>query len=298
MHSWMKHILLSGMLLVAVNLRAGTLAQFRTVMGDLEVELYDQEKPVTVRNFKRLVNSGVYENSFFHRLVPGFVVQGGGYYTLSKSNTAAFVPSWDYVGSVFNFGQITNEYAVGPRFSNTNGTIAMAKLGTGPDTATSQWFFNLGKNTDLDTQNGGFTVFGKVVRDTGPAASGGLLGWFNSRPYGTNLVNMAWWFPTDAVAVNLFSQLPVTYAGVFIPIYSTLFYVDVSLLSVRVAVQGAARTISWNSVNGRTNLVEYTTVMPPVWNRLVATNGNGNRLTVADGSVTNQSRFYRVRVLY
>jgi cyclophilin family peptidyl-prolyl cis-trans isomerase len=276
---------------------AGTLAQFRTVLGDLEVELYDTEKPVTVANFKRLVESGAYQNTFFHRLVPGFVVQGGGFFTASQTNTAAFIPPWNSVGSVPHFGTITNEFLVGPRLSNTNGTIAMAKLSSGLDTASCQWFFNLVKNTGLDSDANRFTVFGRVVRDTGPTASGGLLGWFNSRPYGTNLVNMAWWYPNDTVAFNLFSELPVLYSGPFIPTHSTLFYVDVSLLSVQVA--GAdPRTISWNSVNGKTNLVEYTTVMPPVWNRLVATNGNGSRITVPDTQATNAYRFYRVRVIY
>ena len=58
---------------------AGTLVQFRTVFGDMEVELYDQDKPVTVQNFLNYVKSGRYQNEITHRLVPGSVVQGGGF---------------------------------------------------------------------------------------------------------------------------------------------------------------------------------------------------------------------------
>ncbi len=290
---WLLTLAMSGSTCLS-----GTLAQFRTIYGDLEVELYDQDKPVTVENFKRLVQAGAYQSTFFHRLVPGFVVQGGGFFTVTQTNTVGFTPPWSYVGAVPNFGQITNEYGVGGRFSNTNGTIAMAKLGTGPNTATCQWFFNLANNSSLDTQNGGFTVFGKLVRDTGNAAYGGLLGLFNNLRYTNGIVNMTWWYPGDGVAAGLFAELPVTYSGAFIPAYSGLFYVDVSLLSVQVAGKTNPRTISWNSVNGKTNLVEYTTVMPPVWNRLVTTNGNGSRISVLDGNATNQFRFYRVRVLY
>src|SRR5438046_2421071 len=57
---------------------AGTLAQFRTVFGDMEVELYGQDKPATVGNFIRYVRGGLYTNMFCHRYVPGFVIQGGG----------------------------------------------------------------------------------------------------------------------------------------------------------------------------------------------------------------------------
>ena len=57
---------------------AGTLVQFRTVFGDMEVELYDQDKPVTVQNFLHYLQSGAYQNGFAHRLLPNFVLQGGG----------------------------------------------------------------------------------------------------------------------------------------------------------------------------------------------------------------------------
>jgi cyclophilin family peptidyl-prolyl cis-trans isomerase len=275
------------------NLRAGTLAQFRTIYGDIEVELYDNEKPKTVANFKRLTEAGNYQNTFFHRLVPGFVVQGGGFSTAAKTLPYYFAPPWYWLGSVPNFGAISNEYAVGPILSNTNRTIAMAKLSGDPHSATSQWFFNLANNTQLDSMNGGFTVFGKVVRD-----ANNVLGFLNSRTPYTNWVNLAVYFPTDPAATTYFTELPVTYVGNVPPGYPELIYVDVSLLSVQITNVSNQKRISWNSINGKTNLVEFSTNMPPVWRSLVATNGNGSRITVIDPTATNKFRFYRVRILY
>lgn len=279
--------------------RAGTLAQFRTALGDLEVELYDQEKPVTVNNFIKLVQSGVYQNTFFHRVIPGFVAQGGGYFTFLRNATNRFAPPWGNLGEIPSFGMITNEFGVGPRFSNTNGTLAMTKQAGIPNSAAREWFFNLADNSaDLDNQNGGFTVFGRVVRDTGPTNTGGVLGFFNLISYGNYLVPMHLLYPMDYLATNLFQTLPVTFSGPFHPRYADLFYVDVSLLSVQIIATNNQRQISWNSINGRTNTVEFTTVVPPAWQQLANTNGNGSRYTVADTTATNILRFYRVRITY
>src|SRR6185369_11330630 len=126
-------------------------------LGRTYVELFDHEKPETVRNFLLYVRSGAYSNSFLHRCVPGFVVQGGGFSVTNPAQTDRFSTYLE----VTNYGRLTNEFLVGARMTNTLGTIAMAKLGNDPNSATSQWFFNLGDNsTNLDNQNGGFTVFG------------------------------------------------------------------------------------------------------------------------------------------
>src|SRR5213596_629688 len=119
----MKHFaFLLPVFLAATSLgSAGTLAQFRTVFGDIEVELYDQDKPVTVQNFIRYVQSGAWSQMFIHRCEPNFVIQGGGYYVANRSTTNQFI------SSVTNYGTIVNEFAVGRRFSNVYGTIAMAK---------------------------------------------------------------------------------------------------------------------------------------------------------------------------
>lgn len=127
-----------------------TIVEFQTVMGSFEVNLYDQNTPETVANFLEYVNNGDYTNSVIHRSVAGFVIQGGAYF-------------WDTalpLGDVPTRPAVDNE----PVYSNVRGSIAMAKLGGDPDSATSQWFFNLDDNaSNLDGQNGGFTVFGEVV---------------------------------------------------------------------------------------------------------------------------------------
>ncbi len=127
-----------------------TVVEFQTVMGNFEVNLYDNATPATVANFLEYVNNGDYTNAIFHRSVPGFIVQGGGF---------NFGMAWP-VASIPTRPAVQNE----PEFSSLRGTIAMAKLGGDPDSATSQFFFNLADNsTILDAQNGGFTVFGEVV---------------------------------------------------------------------------------------------------------------------------------------
>lgn len=113
------------------------------------MELLDRQAPSTVANFISYINSGAYTNGIFHRSVPGFVIQGGGYKLLSNSLSA-----------VATFAPVKNEFSV----SNTRGTVAMAKVASDPNSATSQWFVNLGNNAaNLDNQNGGFTVFAKIL---------------------------------------------------------------------------------------------------------------------------------------
>jgi peptidyl-prolyl cis-trans isomerase A (cyclophilin A) len=112
MKSWRVAACVFLVLLSLHPSHAGTLAQFRTVFGDIEVELYDQDKPVTVQNFRQLVASGAYLNTFFHRLEPGFVIQGGGFATPARYSTNVFAPPWSYLAGVTNFGSITNEFEI------------------------------------------------------------------------------------------------------------------------------------------------------------------------------------------
>ena len=123
----------------------------QTPLGDVEIELFDDQAPQTVANFLNYVNDGDYQNTFVHRSEPGFVIQGGGYSFLN--GTVYNVPADD---------PVANE----PGVSNLRGTIAMAKRGGDPDSATSQWYINLADNSNpLDADNGGYTVFGQVVGD-------------------------------------------------------------------------------------------------------------------------------------
>jgi cyclophilin family peptidyl-prolyl cis-trans isomerase len=124
----------------------GTTVLMQTSNGPIPIMLADSTTPITVANFLKYVDSGEYNNTVIHRAVQGFVDQGGGFDT-----SLAPIPT---------FGTIQNE----PHFSNTRGTVAMAKLGSDPNSATSQWFINDADNSsNLDNQNGGFTVFGLVL---------------------------------------------------------------------------------------------------------------------------------------
>jgi cyclophilin family peptidyl-prolyl cis-trans isomerase len=266
--------------------RAGTLAQFRTPFGDLELELYDQDKPVTVQNFIRYIQTGAYQNEFSHRLVPGFVVQGGGFNVVNRGTTNAGI------SQIPTFSPITNEFGVGRRLSNAFGTIAMAKQGGNTNSATSQWFINLANNTFLDAAdtNNLFVVFGRVIK-------------------GTNILNTLNTFQTytGTQKSNLVTDLDPLLNYVFYPNFATcpllrpaftetnLLFFDITLLQVAVKTVGGGREISWNSATGLTNVVEYTTNFPAQWTTLVKTNGNGNRFAVVD-AVANPRRFYRVRV--
>lgn len=136
--------------------------------GVTEVLLFDQQgegAPNSVANFLNYVNDGDYIDSIIHRSVPGFVVQGGGFVVegLEEAlNDETPDDGTEAVELVPTDPPIANEFS--EERSNVRGTIAFARLGGDPDSATSQWFFNLADNSaNLDTQNGGFTVFGQVL---------------------------------------------------------------------------------------------------------------------------------------
>ena len=115
---------------------ANTIVRFEVqqgtnALGRMDVELFDNDKPETVRNFLLYVRSGAYSNSFLHRCVPGFVVQGGGFSVTDPLSTNTFSAYLE----VTNYGRLANEFLVGPRISNTFATIAMAKVGDDPNSA-------------------------------------------------------------------------------------------------------------------------------------------------------------------
>lgn len=143
-----------GMVLVlstAHTADAGTIVNFSSELGDFSVELFDDDTPVTVANFLNYVNTDRYNSVIIHRSPPNFVIQGG---------LIAVDRDLDIFATIFTDPNIVNE----PKFSNTRGTIAMAKIGGDPNSASSQWFINVSNNSfSLDSQNGGFTVFGRVL---------------------------------------------------------------------------------------------------------------------------------------
>ena len=139
---------------LTVNIANATIVEFRTSLGDFKVNLYDETTPESVANFLNYVNSGAYSNTLFHRSINGFISQGGGF---------IYDSSWP-PSTLQTNPAVNNE----PIYSNVRGTIAYAKLGGQPNSATSQWFFNLNNNNSndpnsLDNQNSGFTVFGEVM---------------------------------------------------------------------------------------------------------------------------------------
>lgn len=147
-----KSLCTSALLLGLSPFVNATIVEFQTSHGNFQVNLFDQSTPKTVANFLQYVDEQHYTNSVIHRVVPDFVVQGGGF---------TFESDWPLTRIATN-SAIINE----PIYSNVKGTIAMAKLGDNPNSATDQWFFNLKNNSsNLDQQNGGFTVFGQVIGD-------------------------------------------------------------------------------------------------------------------------------------
>lgn len=150
--------LLSALLLaptLVVGQTASSLVRFHTNLGDIDVAMLTASAPLTVQNFLNYVNKGAYNNSVIHRSVQGFIIQGGGY-TLQNHSLVAIPQD----------APVVNEYSV----SNGRGTLAIAKLGNDPNSATNQWFFNTADNAQiLNNQNGGFTVFGRITNASGLA---------------------------------------------------------------------------------------------------------------------------------
>ena len=119
-----------------------------TAKGKIVVELFPDKAPLTVANFLQYVKSGFYDGVIFHRVIPSFMIQTGGFTPDMKQKPTK--------------GQVRNESDNGLR--NERGTLAMARLSE-PHTASSQFFINLKDNRSLDhsPRGWGYTVFGKVV---------------------------------------------------------------------------------------------------------------------------------------
>jgi len=148
-----KHLVATALLTTLAGISNATTVLIETSAGEIVVNLYDEATPATVTNFLSYVTGENYNDGYFHRLIPGFVVQSGGkYFTDPTDFTSA--------QTIASKGTVVNE----PIYSNVEGTIAMAKMAGDPDSATSEWFINIVDNScNLDLQNGGFTVFGQVI---------------------------------------------------------------------------------------------------------------------------------------
>ena len=264
--------------------QGGTLAQFRTAFGDIEVELYDREKPATVGNFVRYVQTGRYTNAFSHLLIPGQILQGGGY--TYGNNDIHRVPAYP---------PIENEFGVGASLGNAYGTLAMAKNPGDTNSATSQWFLNLTNNASFDTpdEDNSFVVFGRVIKGTN------VLNVFNSFQQFNGLQQSNVWVDATGTYASPESGSNFTHFPLLYPLIqsSNFVYFDITLLQVAVVRISGAFEVTWNSPAGMTNIVEFTTQFPPVWVPLISTNGTGQRMAILD-QTADPKRFYRVRVLY
>ena len=130
---------------------ANTMVIMKTSMGDIKIELFEKEAPISAKNFLSYVDDKFYDGTIFHRVIKDFMIQGGG-----------FTPDMNQKATK---GQIKNEAQNG--LKNTRGTLAMARTGV-IDSATSQFFINTVDNGFLnfsspDVRGFGYCVFGKVV---------------------------------------------------------------------------------------------------------------------------------------
>ncbi len=219
-----------------------TYVDLTTSFGEIDIQLYDDAAPLTVANFLSYANSA-YINSFFHRLVPGFILQGGGYTSTASGVTT--IPTG---------APVTNEFSA--TRSNVSHTVAMAKVGGNPNSATDQFFVNLGDNSaNLDTQNGGFTVFGKVTDDTWPVVQAiaalrtvNAGSPFDSLPV-TNYTSGTI-APSNLATISAVTVAPVPFTSISYTDTVTNRSGSTAGDAYNGPVQGLTRQYIWNSANG------------------------------------------------
>ena len=336
------------------TLQAGTLVQFRTALGDVVVELYDQEKPLTTANFLRYVRSGNYTNMIAHRVVPNFVIQGGGF-RVAHRGTAS-----NSVESVPAFPNVSNEFDIGPRYRNLYGTLSMAKIGAstnvlvtvrqtnaavaftqfaglktnvitytnaypevstfevyterivatngtgaaqtwvvakdgvvysgGPHSASSQWFLSFGDNSaNLDNQNGGFTVFGRVVGDTNVF---NRLNTFQPVARATNVVYPAGGAFNDLPLLAYFEKLTLA------QLYAGLLYVEITELPQPTSPVPDPRLpgVRLEGAFPMAHSVEAASALQGPWLTLSNFNGRASAAPVPDPDGNGPLRLYRLKV--
>ena len=166
-----------------------TIVKMETSMGDIVLILDKERAPITVENFLAYTNDGFYDGTIFHRVIDNFMIQGGGFTEAMKKKETK--PG------------IENEWDNG--LTNQNGTIAMARLGGQPNSATSQFFINVKDNPFLSKrqQDGaGYAVFGQVIGGMDVVES------IKKVPTGTR--NSMQNVPNDTVLIKKVSQLDVS----------------------------------------------------------------------------------------
>jgi peptidyl-prolyl cis-trans isomerase A (cyclophilin A) len=149
-HTWLGWTLSAALMLGTCGSAWAEKVKLATSMGDIVLDLDRDKAPKTVENFVQYVKAGHYDGTVFHRVIDGFMIQGGGMTTdLNEKATRAPIPLESRNG-----------------LNNVRGSVAMARTAD-PNSATSQFFINLKDNTFLDAANArdgnGYAVFGKVV---------------------------------------------------------------------------------------------------------------------------------------
>lgn len=144
-----KLFLATSLVLASGQLFANTIIDMKTSMGNIEIELFNDKAPVSAKNFENYVKSNFYAGTIFHRVIPGFMIQGGGM-DANMIEKATKAP-------------IINEANNG--LKNARGTLAMART-SDPNSATSQFFINVADNSFLNrsAMDAGYAVFGKVTK--------------------------------------------------------------------------------------------------------------------------------------
>jgi len=152
---WKPLVMLSAAAAAPGALAADPMVDLKTSVGTIRLELYPGKAPKTVENFLQYVKDGHYDGTLFHRVIPGFMIQGGGFEANFRQKPTR--------APVRNEAQA----AIKAGLKNAAGTIAMART-SDPDSATAQFFINVNDNTflnwgDARSDGHGYVVFGKVV---------------------------------------------------------------------------------------------------------------------------------------
>jgi peptidyl-prolyl cis-trans isomerase A (cyclophilin A) len=196
--------------------------------SNVNVQLFDHDKPATVENFMHYVTAGGYSNMFIERCEANFVIQGGIFGASNRTSTTPPITGWDII-TRFTLAtdldppfphQVASEFNVGPLIHNRFGTIAMA-TGSNPNTANSSFFFNLVDNSaDLDSQD--FTVFGRILDGTN------VLNYFNTLSTGNGVASSSEVLTNGVADTSQLLEPPVNYIGTNPPANANLVFCDIT----------------------------------------------------------------------
>jgi cyclophilin family peptidyl-prolyl cis-trans isomerase len=250
---------------------ANPVVRFQTDLGTIDVTLLEDSAPKTVANFLGYVNRHDYDNTFIHRSVSNFIIQGGGYRFVAGN-----------VNTIPQQSPVVDEFHV----SNTRGTLAIAK--GSPDSATSQWFFNESdaNAASLDSQNGGFTVFGRIVSSSGLAVMD-AIGAVPTHDFGS---------PFDQLPVRNYTSGAVQDANLIhvisvrelVTVTPLLSISRLSANTVRLTVNGAPATAY--GIQSSTSLLEAS------FSALTTLTTDATGSASYDSPATEAKRFYRIAV--